>query len=521
MEETSSSFAASDLAFQPAAAEAAPASAAAAPEPQLAGLRPGPTESWQEALTRRVRTLVRTTPLHQIELSKGHLAIDVARLDLRSCALRVLDVVIESMGLGLGAEREEVLQALRPMVRGLDPTLTAENVDAVAVHVLEAMLNERERRTAFSQQYADWQEAPPVLRQAEFHLLREEERPDGSVCLRATTEGINLYTGMLDFAVQDAQVAEEAVLRAQIRRGRVDDAVKTARNARLRSIELQQQIEGLVRLARRDVTQLRWAEEVLGLLDEALDHIDERIGQERELLGMVAQREDAASPEDAPKLATLHKTLDDCMHRHMQLHRRVLAANREFLDEQERQAFRPRMLLPLPDPEAELLRPALELTEGALQQVLGPIVRALFPARAQPLLYLPQLVGQLLAPSRAAPEQGHEPEEVVLEFVEAMAPFYDADDLAAARELVQSAVVGGGTTRLSEVLANARFDRVPVRLQQLAVLLVLEAFDPDCAGDGLPLAVEPARSVFDGTHFCGDDLLLSMREALPAGGFGA
>lgn len=47
----------------------------------------------------------------------------------------------------------------------------------------------------------------------------------------ATTEGINLYAGMLDYPVEDAQIADEAVLHAQVQRGRLHDAVQTARRA--------------------------------------------------------------------------------------------------------------------------------------------------------------------------------------------------------------------------------------------------------------------------------------------------
>ena len=60
-------------------------------------------DTWHDALTRRLRALVRTGPLHRIESGKGQRALELDDQDLRALALRALDVTIEHMGLGTGA----------------------------------------------------------------------------------------------------------------------------------------------------------------------------------------------------------------------------------------------------------------------------------------------------------------------------------------------------------------------------------------------------------------------------------
>ncbi len=148
------------------------------------------------------------------------------------------------MGLGSGPTYEELREALRPLVRACDAELDEEEVDAVIRLVVDELLNERGRRSAFRESYLAIDRDRVVRRHLDFHLLQEHSAQDGSIVLKATTEAINLYAGMLEYPVEDAQIAEEAVLRSQVSRGRIADAVQTARRARLRSTALSQPRRG-------------------------------------------------------------------------------------------------------------------------------------------------------------------------------------------------------------------------------------------------------------------------------------
>lgn len=464
-----------------------------------------PPERWQDALTRRVRALARLTPLHELEARKGQRDLDLARVDVRALALRVLDLTIEEMGVGPGAARGVILQALERMAASMDPALVPEDRTTLAEAVLGAMLNDGARRQAFVARYVDWTDAEPTGREMAWHLLREVELPDGGYVVQATTEGINVYTGMLEFDVQDAQIAEEAVLRAQIRRGRIEDAVQTARNARLRSVEYQETLRRLLKLAQRDVAQVRWTDQMQGLLDDARLHLEDRVATERELLGLVAGKVDAASDEDAPRVAELRDILEGCQQRHLRLHGEVLVAHRTFLDEQSRQVFRPRAMSRLPDLEAEVAGPALGASAGALDAAFPALLRAFFPAAARRTLYLPQLVDRLLKPPPRQPVAEHVLEDAELAEVEASRPFYEAAD----HELVEQvlATLAHGPATLSTLLARLRDLGASDRAERLLVLRALHAFEPAATAD---LRAERHGALSDAV-FTGDDLRLERR----------
>src|SRR5207247_513288 len=108
---------------------------------------------------------------------------------------------------------------------------TPERVQAIGQIVIDALLNERERRRAFSESVLELVDGQTVERTLRFHYLRQEETADGSRVFLATIEGINIYTGSLAHDIEDSQAAEEAVLRYQIGRGRIADAVVSARRA--------------------------------------------------------------------------------------------------------------------------------------------------------------------------------------------------------------------------------------------------------------------------------------------------
>ena len=111
------------------------------------------THPWQDALTRRLRTLVRTTPLHRVEASKRHRAEIYSEQDLCALALRALDIVIEKMGLGTGESMSELCEELRPLFQASGRDVNDDQTDAVAESIVLALLNETDRRQAFAEPY--------------------------------------------------------------------------------------------------------------------------------------------------------------------------------------------------------------------------------------------------------------------------------------------------------------------------------------------------------------------------------
>jgi hypothetical protein len=462
------------------------------------------TSSWEDALTRRLRALIRTAPLHRVEASKMRRADEFSDQDLRALALRVLDVVIEKMGLGTGASLEHLREELRPLIRASASDLDDDETANVADAVVLALLNEPARRQAFEEPYLQVASDGTSRRVLQFHLLREREVADGSTVIVATVEGINLYAGMLDYPVEDAQVAEEAVLHAQVQRGRIHDAVQTARRARLRSIEYEQKILSLLETVRRDVAQVDWLGDVLELLDAARGHVGERLTVEREIRRAVEKRLDAVSDDSASQLVALRDTLDECIERHVRLHERLIGANRMYLAEHERQAFRPRAAARLPDLEAEVLRSAALVPTGMLAGLVDALLARLQAPNPPALLRLVTLVDRLLAPRRAEHDDPHDLTDPELEELPGPPRHFEEDDWTAVAILLSEARM---PTTLGELASLAQRSGLSDAAIRLLALRVLRAFDPQAeTRDGL--GVRAAGELLQTDRLFGDELVI-------------
>lgn len=470
-------------------------------------------DNWQDAVTRRLRTLVRLGPLHRIEAVKVHRDDDLEGIDLRALCLRALDLTIERMGLGTGMTHDELCDELEPIVGRMRPDLSPAERRGVAEAAVLDLLNERDRRREFRERYAAFDGERVVHREICLRLLRESELGDGTIVLKATTEAINIYAGMLEYPVEDAQIAEEAVLRSQIHRGLIADAVKTAQRYRMRSIEYEQKIQAYLETARRDVTQVDWIHEVLAFLAGARAHLEDRQRHDHDLLRSIEDRLDAAGDSDAGALARLRDTVEECYRRHMQLHGRIIPANQDYLREQDRQVFRPRLAASYPDLEADVLRTALELPAGALAALADGLLARFQPPRPPPQLRLCTLIDKLLAPRRASDDTEVAPELADLETVDATRTYFTADDHAVVEDLLTS--LPPQELLLSTWFAELRADGVEARLLRLLGLRLLALFgNPDD-----PLArrysIRSSGRQFIDPDFSGDDLVLLRKVPTP------
>ena len=133
---------------------------------------------------------------------------------------------------------------------------------------------------------------------------------EGERVYRASSEAINLYTEMLGYNLEDAAEADLAVLKYQSQRGRLDDAIQTARQAQIRAKAYAETIRLRLEVARRDADQAKWTTEVLPQMTHALGHIRERQRKEAELRTGLEQRRDQAGGDDLGKLTRLLDELE-------------------------------------------------------------------------------------------------------------------------------------------------------------------------------------------------------------------
>lgn len=464
-----------------------------------------PFETWQVALPRRVATLARMEPLHRFETAKAARNQNLKHHDLRTLALMVFDAVIEHMGLAAGASQDEIVFALRPLIVAAEPDADAARILEVATAVLDFLLNESERRRAFCETVRVVEGAVQVCREVSFHYLQQVLGANDEPLHRATVEGINIYTGTLGLDLEDAHAANAAVLKYQIGRGRFREAVATARQAVAISTAYEQKVRRALDIARRDVTQVNWAGEILTTLEEAREHLRTRIDADNEILAAVEEHGEEAEAHERIHVADLEKHIHSCQSRHSSLHVLVMDANESWLGEHARQAFRPRALGLLPDLEASVLRCSLTLIETRLDDTTTwGLMGAFLPPWPPHLADGRRLAEMLLAPQRE--QESGDPAQIepdAEEMTQAPDRFTEHDYRNA--EGLLSAIPESGAL-VSTMLADARARGFGETTQTLLYLLALRDFGE--AEENVEYVVEPAAQCFIGEPYWGDDLLV-------------
>jgi hypothetical protein len=86
-------------------------------------------------------------------------------------------------------------------------------------------------------------------------------------------------------------------------------------------------------IARRDITAVNWAAEVLQTLGEARDHLRTRIDADNEILRAVEDHEDDANIQERGHIAELVRHIRECQSRNSTLHVLVMDANESWLGE--------------------------------------------------------------------------------------------------------------------------------------------------------------------------------------------
>lgn len=464
-----------------------------------------PFESWQVALPRRVATLARIGPLHRLETGKAARNLELEHHDLRTLSLMVFDAVIERMGLAAGASQEEVVSALKPLIRAAEPDADEARTIEVATAVLDYLLNESDRRRAFTETVGVIDDGNYSSREVSFHYLQQVIGANDEPLFRATVEGINLYTGTLGLDVEDAHAANAAVLRYQIGRGRFRAAVATARQAVAISTAYEQKVRRALDIARRDVTQVNWAGEILATLDEARDHLLIRIDADNQILDAVEEHGDEAEPHERSHVSELVGHIHACKARHSALHVMVMEANESWLGEHSRQAFRPRALGVLRDFEASILRTSLSLRDSQMDETMAwQLAAAFLPAWPPVVVDGRRLVEVLMAPPREMEGGSTMSEEPDAEEMPQAPDRFTEFDYRDAERLLAGISEDGAL--ISAVLAQAEARRMSETTQTLLYLLALRDFGE--AEENAEYIVDSADRCFFTASYWGDDLLI-------------
>ncbi len=472
--------------------------------------------SLDPARERRVKALTCTEPIHMLQTNRGRRGWE--RFDFYDLGLAAIDAVVDRMGFDTGIGRDELERLLLVEARRFAPDMPDRDLDPVVTELIETLIrpNIGEYTSALDE----------VRRRFDFTLLSEHENVEGGIYLRATNEAINVLVGGLNTDIESAQVAAEATLEHLIRRRRLDDAARPAREAKIRSVQYANFVRQVIEETKRDVRRAGWRENVPERLVEIRDHLYERMRTEERLLAAMQDTRDSAAREDLRhQAAALVETVDDCFVRHQELHAIALSAIRVYVEEQDRQVFGRVAAIGAIDLTEEVLLPILAAPVGAVSELLARFAERLLglapgPRSESVVPRQPRLGPFLVALLRPPPLRDPLGDEVFEPEWEALPtdPFaFTVDDWAAADELLGKV---DPPSRLSELLSVAEgrhgFDIADlVRLRALvATAPDLEAVRP---GASPVLAAASNGQSFRSDSFIGSDLLVGMLAAGDSG----
>jgi hypothetical protein len=476
-----------------------------------------PLPSLDPARERRVKALTCTEPLHSLQTNRGRRGWD--RFDFYDLGLAAIDAVVDKMGFDSGISREALDAILVVEARRFAPDLLDDDLYPVVTELIETLI-----RPNIGEYTSTLDE---VRRRFDFTLLSEHENAEGGIYLRATNEAINVLVGGLNTDIESAQVAAEATLEHLIRRRRLDDAAKPAREAKIRSVQYSSFVRQIIEETKRDIRRAGWREDVPKRLAEIREHLQDRMRTEERLLAAMQETRDSAGREDLRRqAAALVEMVDDCFMRHQELHATALSAVRVYVQEQDRQVFGRAATIGAIDLTNEALVPVLAARVGAVGDLLaafaerllgfgpGPRSSGVVPRR-QPRFGM--FIQALLRPPQAREELGPELDEPEWE-----APPKDPIAFTAELWALADEIFGDldAPSRLSALLAVAEqrhgFDAADlVRLRTL----VATAPDLDAVRPGAPavLAAAGDGQTFQSGSFTGDDLVVGALTADEAG----
>jgi hypothetical protein len=471
-------------------------------------------DAWPIDLTRRLRVLLHTLPLDGMRRGDAIRDAELRHYDGLALALRLLDVVIDRLGLEAEADREVVTRVLRPTLSAMDAAAgvpaSPERHERMLDKLLDGLRNDSDARRPFREEYTSVNGGGQAQRHAlEFRLLFDAFHPSGRTVLRPSAEACNLYLRLLDLDVEDAQAAAEAVVESQLARGRFDEAVHSARQARIQSVRFRDKVLQILRDTRRDVDRVDWKVEAPRTLNESLAHLERRVAVERGILGAADERLEIMPDEEAGPRRAVAQVADltrDCLLRHAELHEQLIGARNVFLDAQARQSFAPKPSRPLPDLADDVLEPLLRMPIARADALLDRGFPMFVGPRLPVLASLDGLVAWMLQPRKPQPRQEIPVEPVDAADLDAELRRYPPEVRAAAATFLD---VVDGDVRLSELLSRARASGASNAVLEVIALVVLQGFATEDR-DTARVAAEPmAGERLDDALLYGDDLLVS------------
>jgi hypothetical protein len=428
----------------------------------------------RESFLRRLRALLHTQPLHQLELHKGMRGGGPAKFepyDLLALQLAAIDYMADHQNPLRGVAVEEVEEELSRLAGAMAPRRRAGEHREVAALVLSAL--ENEGAGAFRLEFRD-PHGPDRVGHSDVKLVSPDQAADGSIELRATPQAINLLLDVMDVDIESAEKATAYMFRLQVERGRLGRAAESAERMRRLSRAYQESIQQAIATAQRDIGQVDWAGRVMAEIERAYAHVAERLQEEAAIIEDVAERHaTAADARQRQTLLQIKELLEDCNRHHRELHTHLMDARARLLEHHASQRLAPPPSPALVAMHADVLLPALGLAPPPLDGVLTRLAAGTVPPMPEGLVNVGRLADHLWRARVERQAQSRPVEAIELDDQDEAPPLFAPDAVAFARELLDR---DHRSALLSDLLEEASLPAAPRGAARLVALGGLEAF---------------------------------------------
>jgi len=299
---------------------------------------------WESSLTLKLVYLLKISPIVSIRdsyMREEALKKQYKHYDPLAIALKMLEVVIDSMGPYTGITEERLFENIYPLLKRMD---ALENQQALSqsehYQVLENILSKltyQHKKDGIRKDYVDYAQEPPMRKESVFRLVNYKNFDNLNIVLHAEPEAVNFFLQMLDVNLEDRQQAELHILDRQIKRGDFQNALETAiRNLRL-TRQYQLKIDGIIKRTKRNLNLEDWRHKVPEELKNAMIHIKECIetqSQQRRVVNNRLEMLEGEELEQRKVLIALKEKLDESMDFLLPLQTTISEARDTFLSEQ-------------------------------------------------------------------------------------------------------------------------------------------------------------------------------------------
>jgi hypothetical protein len=462
-------------------------------------------QTWWSMALHRQRSLAIASPLQQLENAKAH--IGAQQHDIRTYCLYIIDQVALGMRAQRGERIDVIERALNDLILKCEPKTNPEQCGRIVTWVIEGLLNVR-RRGPFEEILTQFDDSgiPKKVRYT-FSLLEAKDLGGETFYLVASAEAIRLYTDLLARDVTDEQVANEYLFRFLMERGEWEKAAQESGRMELLSLEYEQKILRAIEIAEVNVHAFSWKESLLPVLQQARQHVGDRIRAENSVLASLRDKlshEDSLTLSERHSLCKVEQTLDEVICRHTHLSHVLMSANQKFTEAQDAQCFRPKLLSTLANLEHDLVRPMLLQPIGGVSPYADKFAQFVFRPEPQPLPSLVEIVERLLRPERESSYEEIDSEDNFQELPSEPA-FLTAEEESEAEQVLASIANPCTLTDLLDELASQGRS---LKLRDLVVTTLLKNLgDPDSR-----VRVTAGPTKVENDLYIGSQLLLEPRE---------